>query len=128
VFEQHGRSQFRESGFSTVSKAALDDLRVILPPTHKFDQAKAFCFFAAHSLPPHVIIRGGGLYSALVLQDGMPLRTSEGSPVLAMPQKHVELSAWIARHRDELNACWQDAIQTYRNYYPDFSLASEGQT
>jgi hypothetical protein len=120
AFEEHGRSHFREAGFSAISKPALDELGVILPPSHKFDHAKAFCFFTAQSFPPHVVIRGGGLTTALVLVDGMPLRTTEGGRVAAISPKHAELSAWVARHQDELHACWQDAIQIYRNYHPNF--------
>jgi len=110
-FESHGRIAFREYGFSVVSQGSLVSLGSLLPSTHEFDIAKAFCICANSSARPTVAVRGGGYQFELDLETTSVLR---GDP----PVNLEAIIEWVNGCRAELAECWSDAEEIFYSFYP----------
>lgn len=112
-FERHGRDSLRESGLTAVSEQSLTALRSIIKPLHPFDLPKALCICTAPDDQPNVVIRGGGHEFTVDLRT-RELRSGQTSlAVLNTTQ------TWVSERESELEACWEDAVATYFQFYPE---------
>lgn len=111
-FERHGRTSMHRYGFTFPSPAALAEVAEIIAPSHRFEQPKAFVFCEDPNKPPKVAVRGGSTVRAFEIG-------TRTLVVGADDDKSVALRAWIARHKDELQACWAEAVELFYNFYPD---------
>lgn len=110
-FESHGRNVFREYGFAVVSQNSLTSLASLLPSTHEFDIAKAFCICTDSSARPTVVVRGGGYQFELDLETAAALKGD-------LPSNLDAIVEWVDGCRAELAECWNDAKEIFYNFYP----------
>ncbi|MEN8503600.1 MULTISPECIES: hypothetical protein [Paraburkholderia] len=118
-FERNGRGPLRENGLTIVSADSLRRLRDFLPPLHRFDLPKAFCICTEASDRPFVVIRGGGFQFSVGLRSG-ELREGQATVAILAAAK-----AWVGERQAELEACWEDATETYFRFYPEKRLTRE---
>jgi len=118
-FELNGRESLRENGLTTVSAGSLCRLQDFLTPLHRFDLPKAFCICTEVSDRPFVVIRDGGFQFSVDLRSG-ELREGQATVAILAAAK-----AWAGERQAELEACWEDATETYFRFYPEKRLARE---
>lgn len=111
-FETHGRERLLKSGLAVADSNALKELKTILVPLHRFDYPKAFCFHHKVDDKPNVVLRGGGIYAQIFLDDLSMFDCTKGAPI-------EDLIDWTERHKNELYDCWEMAKQIYFQYYPN---------
>jgi hypothetical protein len=111
-FERHGREQMRRDGFAFPSALAQAELGEIVEPSHQFEQTKAFVFCENPDKPPKVVVRGGSMVRAFEIG-------TRALVVGDVDQKTVPLQAWIARHEEELRACWCEAVKLFDEFHPN---------
>lgn len=113
-FEKHGRNALEQYGFAVPRKETLDSLQGLFAvKRHRLEHPKALLICQNLSSTPSVVIRGNGKMQAFDLCNGQPI---DGSNVLADVDG---IDAWIATNSEELQGCWQMAIDRYKVFYPD---------
>lgn len=112
-FEAHGREEFNKVGLHMVSKSALDELQKICAPRNRFDipQAAVYCA-TAKSQPTVAFQAGGAAWDIDLVTFTSNLRAGE------LPANIDAVVDWTKAHKEELNALWPAAVETYNRYYP----------
>lgn len=110
VFEEHGRAEMLGCGFAVPPAYALSELADIIPAAHQFEATKALVLCSSPKDEPIVRIRGGLKDRIFAIESAEP-RDSEDEVTPRLQQ-------WVADFRDELKACWEEAVTIYYNYYP----------
>ncbi len=118
-FERNGRESLRENGLTIVNADSLHRLQDFLPPLYQFDLPKAFCICTDVSDRPFVVIRGAGYQFSVDLSSG-ELREGEATATILAATK-----VWVGERQAELEACWEDATETYFRFYPEKRLTRE---
>ena len=111
-FEPHGRAAFEHAGFAPASPAAQAELEQLYEPRYPLDIVRAVCFCHQLDHPPYVLVRGRGIDVALRLSDSACIHGK-------IPANNAGLMAWLTRHRADLEQRWQQAVNLYRQFYPD---------
>jgi hypothetical protein len=111
-FERHGREAMREVGFVFPCAETLAEVADIVKPAHALERAKAFVICEDATKPAKVAVRGGGTIRAFELASGELVAGADDAQMR-------ELRDWSRRHRDELEACWSEAVEIYYCTYPD---------
>ncbi|MEV4780490.1 hypothetical protein [Burkholderia sp. LMU1-1-1.1] len=110
-FEALARHPMEKLGFFAPSFTALQELGAIVKPLHPLGYTKALAFCPAPDATPTVTIRDGGTELSYEIETGKSLTlTADYEP---------QLSAWVAKYREELSSAWAHAKESYYLFHPE---------
>lgn len=114
-FDEHGRIALSAVGVECLSLAATAELQKILKPKHGYEIVHATVVCRAPSGPVEVCVRGGG-NTCIINVETKALVARAGDN---FPYPFELIHNWIDRFKLDIEGCWERALDTYYDFYPE---------